>query len=77
MKKCRMILALILAAIAIGLSGCGSSDTDDENTDWSVYPIIIDGQGLRANFYTVEGQDFPSHVPLVPVAEALGAEVYT
>jgi len=75
MKKCMIVLALILASIAFGLSGCSSTDTEQEDTDWSVYPIIIDGQGLRANIHTAAGSDFPTHVPLIPVAEALGADV--
>ncbi|MCL2528060.1 MAG: copper amine oxidase N-terminal domain-containing protein [Defluviitaleaceae bacterium] len=42
--------------------------------DWSLYPIIIDGErGVAANWHTASGEDFPTHIPFIPVAEALGA----
>ena len=44
-------------------------------TDWSRYPIIINGRGITANFHTAEGEDFPTHVPLAAVAEVLGSAV--
>jgi len=44
--------------------------------DWSLYPIIIDQRiGVTANWHTVDGEDFPTHIPLLPVADALEVEV--
>jgi hypothetical protein len=41
--------------------------------DWTLYTIIIDGHtGISVNLYTAEGSEFPTHVPLLPAAEALG-----
>ena len=46
-------------------------DTIDD-VDWSMFPIIIDGNtGVAADWYTVDGEDFPTHIPLMPVAEGL------
>jgi len=48
----------------------------EAGVDWSLYPIIIDQRiGVAANWHTVDGEDFPTHIPLVPIADALGAEV--
>jgi hypothetical protein len=42
-------------------------------TEWALYPIIIDGAiGIAADLHTMEDSEFPTHVPLTPVMEALG-----
>jgi len=42
-------------------------------TDWNNYPIIVNGEGVAADFATIgEDEIFPTHVPLMPVARALG-----
>lgn len=44
--------------------------------DWSQYDIIVNGVGLPGvNVQTVGDWIFPTHVPLRPVAEALGAYI--
>ena len=43
--------------------------------DWSLYPIIVDGVGVAADLHTAQGEDFPTHLPLLPVAAILGSEV--
>ena len=44
-------------------------------TDWSNYPIIVNGVGIPDNFITIgDDQIFPTHVPLQAVADALGVE---
>jgi len=49
---------------------------NQEPIDWSLYPIIIDGSiGVAANPYFPDGDDFPTHVPLIPIAEALNSAV--
>jgi hypothetical protein len=40
--------------------------------DWSGDPIIVDGRGLSIAPLTVGDAKFPTHVPLSPVADALG-----
>ena len=46
-----------------------------DDIDWSLYPIIINNAvGVEADLYTMEGSDFPTHVPLFPVAFALGVD---
>ena len=78
---------LIIAACGNG-NGSGNNGTTHDTTshyvdidfneevDWSLFPIIIDGQrGVTANWHTAEGEDFPTHIPLIPVAAALGAIV--
>ena len=45
----------------------------EPETDWSNYPIIINGIGITDNFYMLE--DFATHVPLGPVAYAIGLDV--
>jgi len=40
--------------------------------DWNNYPIIVNGKGVAANFATVDPNSiFPTHIPFVPVLEAL------
>ena len=44
-----------------------------DDIDWSLYSIIIDNAaGVEADLYTMEGSDFPTHVPLMPVVWAIG-----
>jgi len=88
MKK-KTLTSLLLLVALIAIVACGnSSDSADERTlpyvdanqdgdiDWSLFPIIIDGhRGVAANWHTAEGEDFPTHVPLLPVAAALGVTV--
>jgi len=51
-------------------------DVTTGDVDWANIQIIIDGRkGLSANLHTPAGEDFPTHVPLVSVANALGADV--
>jgi len=51
-------------------------DHDPGEIDWSRYPIIINGErGVAADWHTAPGEDFPTHIPLMPVAEALGVQV--
>jgi len=45
-----------------------------EAPDWSNYPIIINGVGVTNNFHIIEGEAFPTHVPLA-VADVLGLDV--
>ncbi|MCL2360220.1 MAG: copper amine oxidase N-terminal domain-containing protein [Defluviitaleaceae bacterium] len=87
MKKRNLHVLLALVAI-LALAACGGSsesgggqaDTplyvdagQDSDIDWSLFPIIIDGQrGVAADWYTAPGEDFPTHIPLAPVAAALG-----
>ena len=99
MKKRNLALALVIAAMLLGFSGCNSetepqqdeppyTGTDNghitpeilpdyideiEEIDWSLFPIIIDGAiGVAADWHTAEGEYFPTHIPLIPVVEALG-----
>ncbi|MCL2377713.1 MAG: copper amine oxidase N-terminal domain-containing protein [Defluviitaleaceae bacterium] len=54
-------------------------DWADGLEDWEPhYDIVIDGEGLVGALVIFIGEDavFPTHLELVPVAEALGAEVY-
>jgi len=88
MKKITLLLLLIVLALVV--AACGSADEDapsaseplyedagDGDMDWSQFPIIIDGQrGVRANWFTAPGQDFPTHIPLIPVAAALDTTVH-
>ena len=48
---------------------------EPELPDWGNYPIIINGVGTAYNFYVLEGEIFPTHVPLGPIAYALGLDV--
>jgi len=108
MKKCKMLLVLILAAVVLAASACsrdtapdeaeppydqdhepgpgyaaditendqGQQQDDDYDFDWTGYNIIIDGEiGVAANWHTAYGEDFPTHIPLLPVAEALRVDV--
>jgi len=45
-----------------------------EAQDWGNYPIIINGVGITNNFHTIEGEVFPTHVPLA-VADILGLDI--
>jgi len=86
MKKKKLLMVIIFAAV-FALAACGRESESGESTplyvdasgddfDWSLFPIIIDGQrGVSADWHTVEGEDFPTHVPLLPVAAALGVTV--
>jgi len=48
-------------------------DVTTGDVDWAQVQIIIDGQrGVSARLHTPDGEDFPTHVPLIPVANALG-----
>ena len=50
---------------------------DDVVDDFTGYPVIVNGQGLAVDFVSVgEDEIFPTHVPLWPVAEQLGAGVW-
>jgi len=41
-----------------------------EEMDWSVFSVIIDNAvGLDLELYTAEGEEFPTHVPMVPVLQ--------
>jgi len=54
-----------------------SPEPTPTETDWSNYPIIVNGVGITDNFATVgDDQIFPTHVPLEAVATALGAEAF-
>ncbi|MDR2703842.1 MAG: copper amine oxidase N-terminal domain-containing protein [Cellulomonadaceae bacterium] len=51
------------------------AEPTEPETDWSQYPIIINGVGITDNFQTIgDDQIFPTHVPLIPVAQAFGAQ---
>ena len=51
-------------------------DVTTGDVDWAQVQIIIDGRmGIAANLYTADGEDFPTHIPLIPVANALGVTV--
>jgi len=53
-------------------------DVTTGDVDWANVQIIIDGRrGVAANLHTHADADFPTHVPLVPVANALGVTVST
>jgi len=88
-KKMIFAIATLCAALFV-LAACNNDTTSDNGQgdppyvdagqdaviDWSLFPIIIDGQrGVAANWFTAEGEDFPTHIPLVPVAVALGVTV--
>jgi len=52
-------------------------DVTTGDVDWAGIHIIIDGRkGIVADLHTAEGEDFPTHVPLIPVTRALGIEVH-
>jgi len=85
MKKKSLLTILIFAAV-FALAACGRESEQGDSTppyvdangeiDWSLFPIIIDGQrGVAADWHTAEGEDFPTHIPLLPVAAALGVTV--
>lgn len=85
-----MLVAAMFGFAMLGVSGCGNTndvppvneeqETEGDNQgnneiDWSQYPIIVNGKGVAADSIIVGDSDFPTHVPLLPVAEALDAEV--
>jgi len=81
MKKSIITIALTLLIMAVGLSACsGQEDAPPQQQeqetgeiDWSQFPIIINGEiGVRADWHTAPGEDFPTHIPLMPVLDALG-----
>ena len=43
------------------------------STDYTQYSIIVDGIEITADFYTAEGEAYPTHVSLWPITQALGA----
>jgi len=73
MKKSKIVLIVALIIAMLGLSACGGAD-EAADDDWSV--IIVDGVGVEGSYViTVGASDFPTHVPLIMVAEALDARV--
>ena len=57
-----------------------NGEYNDQGIDWSVYDVIIDGRiGVQNAEGIALGEDdilgWPTHIPLIPVAEALGATV--
>ena len=57
-------------------NGENNGNTENGEIDWSLYPIIIDGKvGVTAEPFIPEGEYFPTHIPLVPVAQALNTTV--
>ena len=51
-------------------------NNEEQEIDWSRYPIVINGEGITNAVQTI-GEDaiWPTHVPIVAVAEKLGEEV--
>jgi len=86
MKRNKIAVIFVLAILMLVLAACGSAeDTPTASNqssgshgevDWSIHPIIIDNEiGVAANWHTAAGSDFPTHIPLLPVAYALGTAV--
>jgi len=77
MKKIKTLLAMALVIALLALNACSSEEANEPaEIDWSRHSIIIDGEiGVEANLHTAFGSDFPTHVPLAPVAAALGAVI--
>jgi len=48
------------------------------DTDWSLYPVIVDGVGIPGSSLEMIGEDaiFPTHVSLIAVDHALGMDVF-
>ena len=66
--------ALMLGALALGLVAC--NDTDEEYSPLTGQTVIIDGTTtLSVDLHTPAGESFPTHLPLVPVVDALGSSV--
>ena len=79
MKKCKWLVVLAMVLVLGMLSACGDDNgangDDSSDDDWPV--IIIDGVGLAGSYtITVGESDFPTHIPLVMVAEALNSTVH-
>ena len=80
-------LASLMIVLVLALTACGASEEETNyngnvneiesgEIDWSRYPIIVNGVGITDSFQTVgEDEIFPTHVPLVAVAEAFDVEV--
>jgi len=54
-------------------------DLDDfDDTDWSVYPVIINGVGVPGASLEMVGEDeiFPTHVSLMAIERALDVDVF-
>jgi len=54
-------------------------EIDEEDIDWSLYPVIIDGVGVPGASLEMIGEDeiFPTHVSLIVVLErGLGVDVF-
>ncbi|MCL2574179.1 MAG: hypothetical protein FWE34_06500 [Defluviitaleaceae bacterium] len=76
----RVLAAISLALLMIGLAACdivtnnsqyglaeeGLANLPDEPDmpDWSNYPIIVNNMGIADNFFILDGEMFPTHVPL-------------
>ena len=77
MTNLRKLLLLAVIAITAALTGCSSQDTNgctDTDSDWAA--IIINGESLPGSYFITVGDDiFPTHIPLIMVAEALGSIV--
>ena len=84
MKK-NVVIAVVLGLVLLVACGGNGDATDgiqedydygsQDMPDWSNYPIIINGIGITDNFFIPEGDIFPTHVPLFPVANALELDV--
>jgi len=53
-------------------------DSEFEDADWSVYPVIIDGVGVPGSSFEMIGDDaiFPTHVSLMAIERALGVDIF-
>jgi len=50
---------------------------DEDDTDWSLYPVIIDGVGVPgASLETVGDEIFPTHVSLMALERGLNIDVF-
>lgn len=53
-------------------------DLEEPDTDWSQYPVIIDGVGVPGASLETVGDDeiFPTHVSLMAIERALNVDVF-
>jgi len=48
----------------------------DENHEFAVYPVWVDGVGIPNARFAIVDEDFPTHVSLMPLDLALGMDVF-
>jgi len=45
-------------------------------TDWSAFPILVNGVGVQSQLYNAPGHDFPTHVSMGDIVGALGGNFF-